>query len=522
MTPRYRYLLRAPPTSTGEPLYDRQGFQSLVDVAERLAELKWKWTTAFDHGNQPPSQPGEHRDNRLAELLHLPWVPSGDPSRPPSTHLQEGLYVAEWLGPGDTDFGEPRPWFSVPGLERLVAERLPPVASTNLRAPDPTPESVLIWSEADVRAAIRAMLTRPLVLLAGISGSGKTQLARLIGRAWAHGAFGRDDDEQSALNKLTGGVLTRSSDGWLVSGGKPGTASDERFGFIAVQSDWTEASHLWGYHVPLPAEAEGFYGTEALRVFLSAQRNPDKQHCLLLDEMNLSRPEHYASDLLSAMEVQGSPVIRLHRAGHSVRLRDGSLQASSQASAVPARIAWPKGLVVIGTVNVDETTFSFAPKVLDRAALLELTDIDLTVFESHKDFQEHRWWFNEVQRICRPHNLHLGYRAVREVLDTLAKASPLAQKKVVLDLQLCNKVLPRIRGPRAVVEPLLGALLPLAKCAGTENTTLLKEHYPPQNLRKEYARVPDPQHLKQMSHSERKIAEMLRRAYSVGFTSFFA
>lgn len=528
-----RYVLRPPPSAENivSIALLSQKFATLVDVAERISELKWKWSKKFGGGAKAADSGDEDREYQLAELLHRPWAPSDSKDRAPSTHLREGLYVAEWAGPGSDDFAEPRPWFAVPGLERLVAERLPPEESASSgtgAAGAQSRDKGPIWVEDTVvRAVVRAMLTRPLVLLAGVSGSGKTQLARRLGLAWAKGVFNRDHTVAQAMDRLAhkdnGCIRGNQDDGWTIPDLEPKAELEvlDRFGFIAVQSDWTDASHLWGYHVPLPAEAEGFYGTEALRVFLDAQsskqRDPQKsQHFLLLDEMNLSRPEHYASDLLSAMEVQGDAVIQLHRAGDKVRLRGA--RPGARVQEVPRRMAWPEGLVVIGTVNVDETTFSFAPKVLDRAALLEFTDVDLKkAFGTHPLWGAAAWWLEEIHRVCRPYNLHLGYRAAKEVLDALAKSSDAA---AVLDLQLCNKVLPRIRGPRASVEKLLLDLLPLAKSRGIKASLGAK---PPTSAeaRSAYVEKISSDEFKKMCVSERKIAEMLRRAYTVGFTSYF-
>jgi 5-methylcytosine-specific restriction enzyme B len=88
--------------------------------------------------------------------------------------------------------------------------------------------------------------------------------------------------------------------------------------------------------------------------------------------MNLARVEHYFSDFLSAME-----------SGEEIHLHDDP-QVEEEED-IPRRIAIPKNVFVIGTVNVDETTYMFSPKVLDRAFVLEFNDVDfsMTCFFMH-------------------------------------------------------------------------------------------------------------------------------------------
>src|SRR5439155_22229505 len=84
--------------------------------------------------------------------------------------------------------------------------------------------------------------------------------------------------------------------------------------------------------------------------------NPESAHFLILDEMNLSHVERYFADILSSMESREA--LRLHSAGDLV-------------DSVPSQLSLPQNLFVVGTVNVDETTYMFSPKVLDRANVIE-------------------------------------------------------------------------------------------------------------------------------------------------------
>jgi hypothetical protein len=227
----------------------------------------------------------------------------------------------------------------------------------------------------------------------------------------------------------------------------------------------------------------------------------------------------------------GEPVIELHRAGAEQPLRG----EGSGGRTVPARIGWAPHLVVVGTVNVDETTHSFAPKVLDRAALLEFTDVqlDLVMQELVKgdDRRRKTWnlakgWFTKVNKVLRPYNLHIGYRAAGEILQTLVERGapePEMSLDELLSRQLRDKVLPRIRGPRSAVETLLNELRPLARWSASTTSQegaakAAKLHMV--DIDTELRNLGD-HNDDEGSRAERKILEMLRRAHAVGFTSYF-
>ncbi len=135
---------------------------------------------------------------------------------------------------------------------------------------------------------------------------------------------------------------------------------------VPVRPDWTDHRGLLGYQNALDGE---YVATRALRFLLEARdeelaarhagRAP-RPFFLVLDEMNLAHVEHYFADFLSAME-----------SGEELSLHDGA------DDDVPARLPIPGNLFVVGTVNMDETTYQFSPKVLDRAFTLGLSEVDL-------------------------------------------------------------------------------------------------------------------------------------------------
>ena len=131
---------------------------------------------------------------------------------------------------------------------------------------------------------------------------------------------------------------------------------------VPVGADWTNSEKLLGYPNALDKTSYVMPDTGVLKLLMDAEKNPKLPFFLILDEMNLSHVERYFADFLSAME-----------SGDEIKLYDGDQRYADEAKtiAVPKRIRVPKNLFVIGTMNVDETTYMFSPKVLDRAQVIE-------------------------------------------------------------------------------------------------------------------------------------------------------
>ncbi len=167
--------------------------------------------------------------------------------------------------------------------------------------------------------AVAGMQAKPFLILTGLSGSGKTKLAQ---------AFST----------------------WICETG-------DQLRLISVGADWTSNENLLGY--PNALEAGNYCKPDngVLDLILAAQADPEHPYFLILDEMNLSHVERYFADFLSAME-----------SGEAIHLHDDT---DADWNGVPAKLTIPKNLFVIGTVNVDETTYMFSPKVLDRANVIE-------------------------------------------------------------------------------------------------------------------------------------------------------
>ena len=248
---------------------------------------------------------------------------------------------------------------------------------------------------------------RHFAVLTGLSGAGKTLLAR----AYAEAITGEDPTEENP----------------------------ERSCIVAVQPGWTDPSYLLGYANPL--QENKFERTPFLNLILHADKHPESPHVALLDEMNLSHSEQYMAPLLSAMETGGS--IEIHGRGETF---DG----------VPQSIKYPKNLVLIGTVNMDETTHGLADKLLDRAFTLEFWKVDVDEWPGWKNNElrpkkeKHvKEILNALMEALEPARLHFGYRVIKEIVAFLtfrqSEKDSLDWQKA-LDSVIYAKVLPKLRG----------------------------------------------------------------------------
>lgn len=127
--------------------------------------------------------------------------------------------------------------------------------------------------------------------------------------------------------------------------------------FIPVGADWTDNTKILGYYNPLADNGAGKYEkTDVFRFIERASANPEIPFFLILDEMNLSHVERYFSDFLSKMEL--------------LEYKENSEKVFFDIPGY-GKLELPKNLFITGTVNIDETTYMFSPKVLDRANVIE-------------------------------------------------------------------------------------------------------------------------------------------------------
>lgn len=249
---------------------------------------------------------------------------------------------------------------------------------------------------------------------------------------------------------------------------------------VSVGPDWHSKDASLGYVDALNSERY-IRSTPIIDLMLRALAAPSEPFFLIMDEMNLSHVERYFADFLSAAE--SGEAIYLH--GHA-KLIDG----------VPPRLPWPSNLFIIGTVNVDETTYVFSPKVLDRANTIEfrLASENMDAYLSNhisaarirmldgrgarfsSQFlktsemslepnvhstqlaQEMRLLF----RILQAHGSEFGFRTAKEIAAFfqafIAIRPALSDFYFCLDVQILQKILPRMNGSRQRLQGVLCAL----------------------------------------------------------------
>ena len=356
--------------------------------------------------------------------------------------------------------------------DRLVAEDPRNGERTQLRKPPSPPlapilarieESIYVFSDEIITNYHLSLLTKPFVILTGLSGTGKTKLTGLYADAV-----------------------------YDIKDGQP----NPYYAIVAVRPDWTDNRGLLGYYNPLTRTYEA---TPFLRFVLQAAADPGHWYYLCLDEMNLARVEYYFSDFLSAME-SGEP-IALHGQEGSVATQAGEDIVATLPIAdmswgyivddvlyIPPSLPIPPNLALSGTVNVDETTHAFSDKVLDRANSIEFnrTDLDRYAQRYRERFPERVGLVDEVLPLLRrvydllePRYLHFGYRTLEEVLGYLWQNETLPddvrrERIEVLDHQLMQKVLPKLRGDERIGETLEKLRDELKGALGEESRSVVK------------------------------------------------
>lgn len=302
------------------------------------------------------------------------------------------------------------------------------------------------WQIAQYITAVR---TKPFVILAGITGTGKSKLPALVAEA-------------------TGGEAQ----------------------MVPVRPDWTDSADVLGY-----TDLEGnFRPGPVLEIAQSAAANSDQFCTCIIDEMNLARVEQYFAEVLSRIEDRRPQFNGGYRTGPLIR------QVAKEADAEWGDVVIPENLAIVGTVNMDESTHPFSRKVLDRAFTIELSDVNLGQWNLNGErIRSVTTWpvtswnpikiqlselanptdqqLSEISRaiaalqavniLLTPAQLQVGYRTRDEVAFYLLHAQQIADAFVdhegnavdPLDLALQMKVLPRIAGDGNAIKRAVFGLL---------------------------------------------------------------
>ena len=215
--------------------------------------------------------------------------------------------------------------------------------------------------DSTYRPYITAIKSKPFLLLAGISGTGKSRIVRELARAcW---------DEGSPEFKAQ----------------KP-----KNFEMVQVKPNWHDSSELIGYVSRI--DGVRYVVGPFLKFMVKAINDPDIPYFLCLDEMNLAPVEQYFAEYLSVVEsrkrqedgiITTDPIVDYSNTDEYKSLidqlfpDDDTLRSQYLTEKGGKRLSIPTNLIVVGTVNMDETTFSFSRKVLDRAMTIEMNKVNL-------------------------------------------------------------------------------------------------------------------------------------------------
>jgi hypothetical protein len=326
---------------------------------------------------------------------------------------------------------------------------------------------------------------------------------------------------------------------------------------VAVRPDWTDARALLGFYNPL---TRAYVSTPTLELLLRARAEhtratstgtSPRPFFLIFDEMNLARVEHYFSDFLSAME-----------SGEPIHLHDDDDLAADDETPIPRRIAVAPNVFVIGTVNVDETTYMFSPKVLDRAFVLEFNHVDLDALgggpvsttassplaltrmaselRARGPHEDHEWQrfsallegalaarLRSIHAALASEHRHFGYRVAREIARFVDLAneqtdgSPEALR-AAFDVAVLSKVLPKLNGGQAELESVLQRLFLLA-CGGGGTADATSGDAPVDLAAyslSPYGLVRSDGSVVEMPRTAEKLWRMLRRLRAHGFAGF--
>lgn len=210
------------------------------------------------------------------------------------------------------------------------------------------------------RPYITAIKSKPFLLLAGISGTGKSRIVRELARAC-----------------------------WDVDSAEYNAHKPKNFEMVQVKPNWHDSSELIGYVSRI--DGVRYVVGPFLKFMVKAIQDPNTPYFLCLDEMNLAPVEQYFAEFLSVVEsrkvdkdgnVVTDPLVDYSSTEEYKSLIDQLFCDDAERKAYLTevggkRLTIPQNLIVVGTVNMDETTFSFSRKVLDRAMTIEMNEVDL-------------------------------------------------------------------------------------------------------------------------------------------------
>lgn len=299
-----------------------------------------------------------------------------------------------------------------------------------------------IFSYEDICNIYLSLKTKPFLILAGISGTGKSKMVNLF---------------SEAINA---------------------TSENGRYRILSVKPDWNDSTELFGYKNINDKFVPGIL--TSIIAEASSPANKNKPYFICLDEMNLARVEYYLSEYLSIIESRKSSIsgeINTDRIFPKNYLDKNDIYSN---------LTIPENIYIIGTVNMDDTTFAFSKKVLDRGNTIEYSEVKLeeldfldesidsinvdnrifkTKFLSIKDsLREDRDYVTNINakiiiinNILATVNQHFGYRVRDEIVFYMLenKLNKLLDEELAFDYQILQKILPAISGSDYFIKEIL-------------------------------------------------------------------
>lgn len=419
---------------------------NIDDINERNSRGKDRWFT----------EPFKFQNREL--YLSVDWYPENSEKRNYQlTIVGLAKFIQECFGPqyvvSKTQDG--KSW-----ILSISTDSHNPIPSTVMEPNNPNAFSIskiishiaetgLLYSPQLVKRVAFSLMTKRFLILSGLAGSGKTQLAI----AFADSLI--EDDSQKRV--------------------------------VAVGADWTNREPLLGFPNALQKGEYVKPETGVLDLLIDASRpeNENKPYFLILDEMNMSYVERYFADFLSAMESEQK--IPLWKPEEN--------EGDEKEDMVPESVRLPDNLFIIGTINVDETTYMFSPKVLDRANVIEfkISPDEMTQFlanmkpvkrnlvkgkakkmaeefvsiSKNKDLGDSplaTQQLGEFFKILKDVNAEFGYRTATEIYRFISHAqhhddtSSKMTDAEILDCVVVQKLLPKLHGSRKKLNGVLKAL----------------------------------------------------------------
>ena len=360
------------------------------------------------------------------------------------------------------------------------------------------------YEKSIIESLYLSLKTFPMVVIGGECGSGKSSLARLFAE------------------------------------GCGATDTNGRFKFVSVSSDWDSPARLLGYVNP-----EGKFVPGIISDYIQeASKDCEKPYFLCLDEINLSRPEHYMSHILSALERRSFD--------NDGKINSQSLLDSScfggdiSAKYSYSGLSIPDNLYILATMNYDDISYVLSPKFIDRVFFIDLKseslELDLlrekyyeeTPYEADNAFlkseyisipdlksdleflQSYTIFWNNFNKLLTLDTAKMSYRTRNEILFYIAytRKYKLFDTDSATDLIILQKILPRISGMSTYVENTLKAVFGV--CVGEPNMRS-----------DEYVKSAHNMQLTVLNHkcryprSANKIIKMMRKYEEEGYTGFW-